>query len=1018
MPKLFPEYLEVELPAIEQLQALGYTYLSGEALDPERDSYKNPVLTERLRAAIQRLNPWLDAGNLEAVVRHFTQARAEGLLEVNEALYDDLTTGITVQQDRGDGRGKRSYTVQIIDWGDRPGQNEFLVVNQFRIMGTNMPAFYENDYPDLVVFVNGLPLVVIECKSPTLKHPIEEAIKQLQRYQLESPRLFYTNQFLVTLSRHTARTAALGAKPHHFTAWTESYRPDPAELAAQLGHPPNPQEMLLAGIFTRANLLDLVRNFVVFEHAGNQTIKKVARYQQFRAVNEAVRRALEAVGKERSGTTWHTQGAGKSLTMVWTGFKLRTAPELQNPTILVVTDRRDLRKQLHDTFVRAGFPSPLKPKNIPELKRLLEQGGPLTIFANIQMFQDDPDMVARDPNGPRFPVMITSPNVYVLVDEAHRTNYKTLATNMRTALPNAVFWGYTGTPIEKGEKRSTTGKFGPYIDRYDMRRSELDKATVPIHYEARLPEIAVEGRNLDDLFEFYFSDKTEEQRAKIKQSITEADILSADKRVKDICFDIVKHYAAKRYAEDGFKAQVVTHDRPTAVKYYNELRSLIGDEHVAIIISSGHNDPPELKACHTTQKRQEELIENFKDRSHPLRFLVVNNMLLQGFDAPVEQVMYIDRSLREHTLLQAIARVNRTAEGKTHGLIVDYYGMTSNLEEALAIFDDLDAEMVMQDVSRELPRLAERHAEVMAFFRGVNRADWDACLNVIEPEDVRAEFEIAFHRFAQSLDIVMPDPAANLYRGDMEWLGELRDRATQRFYEPDLGLVDVGAKIRKLIDDHILSQGITHLSEPVPILSDNFEAWVQRQGSDQAQVQTTEHALRKEIEVRLARDPIYYESLRARLEAIVASLREKRIVSANGLLELLKLRQEMKRREEEGQRELPLTPKQLPFFNQLAVAVGGAGAGEGGTVRLPEARAIYTADLPAAQKEQLVKLTEAVWETISEAAVIDWQRRSEAERQMVVRVKDVLRGSGLFTTLKDIRVAAQQLVDLAKEHFK
>lgn len=263
----------------------------------------------------------------------------------------------------------------------------------------------------------------------------------------------------------------------------------------------------------------------------------------------------------------------------------------------------------------------------------------------------------------------------------------------------------------------------------------------------------------------------------------------------------------------------------------------------------------------------------------------------------------------------------------------------------------------------------------------------------------------------------MPDPAANRYRGDMKWLGELRARASQRFSEPDLDLVGVGAKIRQLIDDHIVSKGITHLTEPVPILSNNYDTWVQQQASDKAKVQTTEHALRKEIEVRLARDPVYFESLRERLEKIVAAIREKRIVSANGLLELLKLHQEMKLREEEGLQDLPLTPKQLPFFNQLAVSIGAASASEGDPVTMSEARAVYTADLSAAQKGQLVKLTEVVWETLQETAVIDWQRRSEAERQMVVRVKGVLRGSGRFSSLKDIRIVAQQLVDLVKEHF-
>ena len=669
-----------ENPAVESLQSLGYAYIPPEDLDPERPSFKEPILTDRLAAALKRLNPWLSDTNLTRAVKTATQIPAASLAEANETLYTSLTYGIALEQDRGDGR--KSHTVRFLDF-DKPNRNEWVVTRQHKVLGAKKHVI-----PDIVVFVNGLPLAVIECKSPTIGDTWKaEAVKQLHRYQEAgtrwkdqgAPKLFEAAQILVATCGERAVYGTVGTPERFFLEWKEPYPLTVKQLGKKLGRTPTPQDILLYGLLEPRNLLDIVRNFVVFEVDGGRTVRKLTRYKQFVAVNEAMRRIRTArQPSARGGIVWHTQGSGKSLTMLWLALKLRRDESQQQPTVVIVTDRTKLDRQIAGVFTACGFPNPERADSVRDLRRILAHPTGKTVMTTIQKFQEIAGAGGAARRGSVHPTLSEAANIFVMVDEAHRTQYRSLAANLRQALPNACFLGFTGTPIDKKD-RSTLRTFGPYIDTYTIEQAVQDRATVPIFYESRLPELQIIGQTVDQVFDRVFADRTEDERAVIKQRFaTEQAIAGAPRRIEAICLDLIDHFT-QFIAPNGFKAQVVATSRHAAVTYKETLDRLNAPES-AVIMSAGHNDEARLARWHLRRDEQDRLIERFKDHADPLAILVVCDMLLTGFDAPIEQVMYLDAPLKEHTLLQAIARVNRPhGDEKTYGLVVDYWGVSAKL---------------------------------------------------------------------------------------------------------------------------------------------------------------------------------------------------------------------------------------------------------------------------------------------------------------------------------------------------
>jgi type I restriction enzyme, R subunit len=673
-----------EDPAVELLQTLGYTYAAPDVLERERQSFKETVLISRLTTAVKKLNPWLSGENVTKAVRSVTSVPAASLAEANEKLSVTLTYGVSLEQDCGD--GKKGHTVRFFDF-EHPERNDLVVTRQYWVLGTK-----KHIVADVAVFINGIPLAVVECKSPTIGDKWKaDAINQLQRYQEAdstwkdqgAPKLFEPVQIVIAACREKAVYGTIGTPARYFLEWKVPYPLTAEQLGQNLDRTPTQQDTLLYGLLEPANLLDLIRNFVVFEVEHGRAVRKMCRYKQFIAVNEAMRRIRTAkTPPERGGVVWHTQGSGKSLSMLWLATKLRRDEAQEHPTIIIVTDRTKLDKQISDVFHNCGFPNPQRAEGVRDLRQILTNPTGRTVMTTIQKFQELTADTSKDRRALReiHPTLSEARNIFVMVDEAHRTQYRALAANMRVALPNACFLGFTGTPIDKND-RSTLKTFGPYIDTYTIEQAVRDGATVPIFYESRLPTLHIIGQSIDKVFDHVFADRTEEERAAIKKRYaTEEAIAAAPRRIEAICLDLIEHY--RQFIQpNGFKAQVVAVSREVAVTYKETLDRLNAPES-ALIMSSQHNDPERLARWHLSREQQDRLVDRFKEKGEPLSFLIVCDMLLTGFDAPVEQVMYLDSPFREHNLLQAIARVNRNADQKEYGLVVDYWGVSSDLHGA------------------------------------------------------------------------------------------------------------------------------------------------------------------------------------------------------------------------------------------------------------------------------------------------------------------------------------------------
>lgn len=989
---IFNEDYLSEKPAIEQLKRLGYNYIHGDELDPElkekceRTSRREVVLVSRLRKKLKDINKDITEQTIQKAVRRVTHIQAEGLIEANQKFHKDLIAGVSIDQDTGGKRQKK--TIRFIDF-EYPEKNEFLVVNQFWVKGPS-----ETDRPDIVIFINGIPLVVIECKSPVAKQTgLSKALTQLIRYQNEIPQLFHTNQLLVGLNLFGAKYGSIGAEPEQFHEWKDK---NGEKLLNMADHPsvkemlesglikkedlsdrPTAQEVLIAGVLNKKNLIDIIQNFVVYEYDRGKIIKKICRYQQFRAVNKIMRRVTEE--DDKRGIVWHWQGSGKSLTMLFAAVKLRREEEkLKNPTIIIVTDRIDLDEQISKTFRNCNFPNPIQIKEKggthKKLYELLSHNVGQTILTTVFLFRKE----LKEP-------VSTSENIIVMTDEAHRSQYGFYALNMRNALPNASFFAFTGTPLDKRD-RNTYRHFSPtgekYLDAYTIKNAEEDEEIVPVKYASRMAQLQVVGKTLDQLFDELFHDKTSEEKARLKKKYATIDTLAkADRRIARIARDMVEHYT-EHIRPDGFKAQIVAPDREGAVRYKNELDKLIDPERSVVVMTVNNDDSKEWKEKYRlTPAKEKSIKEAFIDPKNSLEFLIVCDKLLTGFDAPVEQVMYLDQRLREHTLLQAIARTNRTFPRKNFGLVVDYAGVGKELAEALVMFDTEDLEGIFgtEDIKKELANLAYWHKETMKYFEKVNRSGakpediLQRCMEILEPEDVRAHFDMAFREFARSMDFLMPDPVVNPYVEDFKFLGAIREGAKNLYRDERLSLEDCSKKVEALIHAHITDTGIEEILEPINITAPDFKEKLEVKGSPRAKASHIEYAIRETVAEKIAEDPVFYGSLKEQLESLIAENKKERKDEAEYLKNLLEIKEQGKRRESYA-KSLGLTDtKELAFyglFNQ------------------------FKEDLFHKSDKEQVAFTKEIIQIIKNKQVIDWIEKEDIKREMRSLIRRKLKAKG------------------------
>ena len=946
-PQYITEKKHVEDSFLAQLKGLGWEVFTldmhqQKPAESWRDSFDAVVLLPKLREALAKINDWLDDEQIEEAVNKIVEIHGGDLLANNQHVLHLLLEGTTTDRNRK--TGEISPNVKYIDFthGDN---NSFVAICQFKV---RIPGTDRHIIPDITLFLNGLPIAVIECKSPKVKESIPEAIDQMMRYSEQrgdkgegNKRLFYYNQFLVATDRQQAKASSITARNEkHFNSWSDPY---PLTLN-DLEHgesTANQQQRLVAGMFAKDNLLSLIRTFILFTTDDEgQTIKVIARYQQFRAVKKAVKRLLEGKNKhERGGIIWHTQGSGKSLTMMFMVREMYTHTELTKWKVVYITDRTQLEGQLSETTERVGL-SVKVAENIRDLQAKLRDTSSDLVMGMIHKFQE------RDLES-TFPELNTSDHVLVMTDEAHRSQYKLLGANLDRALPNATYIGYTGTPTDKTERR-----FGDYIDKYTMREAIADEVTVKIIYEGRTHSAEVEDKEgMDKAFKDVFRDRTPQEWIQIIGQGSREAYLESETTIAAKAEDMVRHYVEQVFP-NGFKAQVVATSREAAVRYKTALDAALkgtverleGNPRIsadlmltpkqierlrnlrtAVVISGGHNDKQHLKA-HSDPKQHERDIASFKlpfgkekeGIAGDVGFIVVNNMLLTGFDAPLEQVMYLDQVIKAHNLLQAIARVNRIHdENKTCGFVIDYVGVGYHLREALSGYDEREQNEIietLEDDAAIIAELVDRHRKLKEFVRGLginDENDYDAYFDLFYEENTRFEFLLLFREFSRALDAVYPRKEALDFLPDFKHYSEINVMAAKHFRDARLSMKGIPEKLRQIADQHLISKGIEQTVKPITILDQTFQEQVNKRTRDKTKAAEIEHAIRHHLDINFDIDPEIYASFAEAIEEILKEFKDNWRVIRQKLEEL---RQKIANSEKEENTYGLHRKKQMPFF--------------------------------------------------------------------------------------------------------
>jgi type I restriction enzyme R subunit len=660
-----------------------------------------------------------------------------------------------------------------------------------------------------------------------------------------------------------------------------------------------------------------------------------------------------------------------------------------NPPILIVTDRKQLDKQIHETFKSCGFPTPIKARTSTHLQTLLRNPQGKTIMTTIQKF------------GTKSGLIETDSKIIVLVDEGHRTQYKFNAAAMREALPNGVFFAFTGTPIDKKEK-STYRVFGPLLDRYSFDESKADGATLRINYEGRMADLFVEGEDetIEQVFDRIFSDQTKDIKDKLKrQYITKKKISEAPSRIKKICFDIIDHFT-KHVQPNGFKAMLVTPSRQAAVTYKKELDNLNGP--ISKIIMTGRlgekgADGESWDRYYLTDEQREKEETYFKSSEDPTQILIVVDMLLVGYDAPIVQTLYLDRVIKEHTLLQAIARVNRPYKPeKQYGLIVDYCGITTELQEALAIFDEQDVQDLLTPFDTEIEQLKSRHLEAMSFFSDINKNDFDQIILIFEPVNIREDFEYAFKMFSKALDSVLPRREANQYKNDLTFLAKTRQRLKNIYGGVGLSLKIEGNKVQQMINDIIRSSKISTLIEQREVTDQTFlsDVVLKETQNKKARTALVKNKVRQIITEKAHLNPVYYEKMKERLESIIREEKEERKEDADYFNKYEEILKELYGQEEER--------KKLGFTNNFEFAVY-------------EELLKVTKDANLS-KSSTKKISEGINEEITK--IKDWQKKLTSQKRLESTIYDILIQTGNKKIENKVDELIEQIMNLAKLNLK
>lgn len=986
----------VEQAALAWFQELGYQTASGadvspspNAFPPERSSYEDPILELRLRNALDRLNPALPPQAIEDAAQKIIHPPHPTLDLNNHAVYRMLVDGITIELPNRP-HGRPFDIAKVIDF-ENLENNDFLAVRQFTMLENRRERRM-----DIVVFVNGIPVAVFELKHPALQtDSLRAAWQQLQTYKAEMPSLFAYNQLLVVSNGTEARIGTISSPFERFAPWRDMEQG--AESRSTL-------ETLIRGVFTPRNLLDIIRHFIVFESDGQTLTKKVAGYHQFHAVNaaiESVRQASLPGGHRRGGVIWHTQGSGKSLTMAFFTGRLVRHPALNNPVVVVLTDRNDLDNQLYDTFCRCEElfgGAPTQAASRAQLRTLLRTEGGKVIFTTVQKF--------FEANG-EHPCLSERSNVIVLADEAHRSQYGFIdgfARQIREALPNATFVGFTGTPVETDD-RDTRAVFGDYISIYDIQRAVEDGATVPIYYENRLAKLELpeeEKPRLDEEIEELTETQEIEQKQRLLARWAQLErLVGAPRRLAQIARDLVEHFEARQQTLPG-KAMVVCMSRRICVALYNEivkLRPEWQDEddakgRVKVIMTGSASDPAEW-AKHTRDKAaRDRLAQRFKNPDDPFQLAIVRDMWLTGFDAPCLHTIYIDKPMRGHTLMQAIARVNRVFRDKPGGLVVDYIGIARELKQAMvtysvsggagepAINQDkaVEALIAKLEVCRDLfhgfdlSRLQSgSDSELLSLIPAA--ADF-----IVADQNRKQRYLLACSDLRTAFSLAVPRPEALARRRQVQFFLAVRkaivgDSTRAAGQMP----AELDAQVDQLLSKAILSPGVVdvfaligHEKPDISILSESFLEELRGLPLKNLAAEALERLLRGEIRTRLSNNVVQLRAFSELLEEALRRYHNRMLSAAQVIEELIQIARDLQEASRRGEK-LNLSEDELAFYDALA-ANGSA--------------------VSVLGDDKLRQIAHELVETVRNSVTIDWTQRETVRAQIRVKVKRILRQHG------------------------
>jgi len=998
----------IEEAVLEWVEGLTYSVLHGPEIAPgepasERDSFADVLLAGRLRDAIERINSQIPAEARDEAFRRVVRSETASLLENNRRFHRMLVDGIDVEY-QTDGRTIHDK-VWLVDFADADN-NDWLTVNQFSVTEDK-----HTRRPDVVLFVNGLPLVVIELKNAADENATtRKAFDQLQTYKLQLPTLMTYNICLVASDGITARIGTLTAGWARFMPW----RTTDGEEIAPKGKPE--LDVLIQGVFEKSRFLDLVQHFIVFEIDAGTIIKKMAGYHQFHAVNKAVDCTLKAIspkGDRRVGVVWHTQGSGKSLTMAFYAGKVVRHPKMQNPTLVVITDRNDLDDQLFGTF--SGCHELLRQKPVQandrdEVKELLKVASGGVVFTTLQKFAPDP--------GQSYPGLSDRRNIVVIADEAHRSQYghyakakKTgeisygFSKHLRDALPNASYLGFTGTPIELGDK-STKAVFGDYIDVYDISRAVEDGATVKIYYEGRLAKLELtekERPRIDEEFEEVTEgeEQSAKEKLKTKWAALEA-LVGSEKRIKLIAQDIVKHWDERLASMDG-KAMIVCMSRRICTELYKELIALRPDWHSAndedgtlkVVMTGQASDPVEWQQHIRPKRGREEMAKRFKKTDDPLKLVIVRDMWLTGFDAPCLHTMYVDKPMSGHNLMQAIARVNRVFRNKPGGLVVDYLGLAAELKKALAQYTQADQEDTGIPIDQALELLLEKYEIVQGILHGFEYSKFftgtaservgvipEAMDFILQLEDGQSRFVQAVTELSKIFALVATHDDAVKLREEVAFFQCLRAQFAKLSSGGTGGgpsKEDLDAAVRQIISKSVASDEVIDIfaaagmdRPDISILSDEFLAEVRDMPHRNLALEVLRKLLSDEIKIRSRKNLVQSRSFAEMLEKTIKKYQNRSIDAAEVIAELVELAKEMREARQRGE-ALGLTEDEEAFYealeiNDSAVAVLG--------------------------DKTLCAIARELVDTVRRNVTIDWTVKESVRAKLRVMVKKILKKHG------------------------